>query len=62
MNKNPRWLDDTGDYTTQLYRDYITHYKDPYKPTSIMESRSLFFSWLICVQESFQFQPSAKAS
>ena len=25
----------------------INHYKDPYKPTSIMESNKGFFSWLI---------------
>ena len=42
--KNPGWLGYIGDYTTQLYRDYfINHYKDPYKPSSIMESRKVFF-------------------
>ena len=30
-------------YTTQLYRDYfISHYKDPYKPTSTMECHQRF--------------------
>ena len=29
--KNPGWLFDIGDYTTQLYGDYfISQYKDPY--------------------------------
>ena len=33
-----------GDYTTQLYGDYmINHNKDPYKTTSKMESKSFFF-------------------
>ena len=42
--KNPGWLGYTGHYTTQSYRDYnISHYKDPYKPTSIMESNEVFF-------------------
>ena len=44
-DKNLGWLGYIGDYTTQLYRDYniINHYKDPYEPTSIMESQRVFF-------------------
>ena len=43
--KNPGWLFDVGDYTTQLYTVgiLINHYKDPNKPTSIMESRRVIF-------------------
>ena len=26
----------------------LNHYKDPYEPTSIMESNKVFFSWLTC--------------
>ena len=44
MKKNPGCLGCIGDYTTQLYGDFlISQYKDPYKPTSIMESRRFFF-------------------
>ena len=32
-----------GDYTSQLYWVLISQYKDPYKPTSIMESNQFFF-------------------
>ena len=40
----------------------ISHYKDPYKPTSIMESSKFFFSWLnsgfgsivVCLDELFE--------
>ena len=38
--KSPGWLGYIGDYTTQLYRDYGKNYKEP---TSIMESRRVFF-------------------
>ena len=31
----------------------INHYKDPYEPTSIMESSKFFFLWQTC--EFFQF-------
>ena len=41
--KNPGCLDCIGDYTTQYMAIFTSQYKDPYKPTSIMESRSFFF-------------------
>ena len=41
--KNPGGLGYIGDYSTQLYRDYNCHCKDPYYPTSIMESNKFFF-------------------
>ena len=41
--QNLGWLGYIGDYTTQLYRIIINHYKDPYKPTSIIESNKGFF-------------------
>ena len=31
------------DYTTQYIGIFISQYKDPYKPTSIMERRRVFF-------------------
>ena len=48
MNKNPGWLGYIGD---EILPNYIyiyigiilSHYKDPYKPTSIMESNKVFF-------------------
>ena len=44
--KNHGWLGYIGDDILPSYIGIvINHYKDPYKPTSIMESRS-FFSWL----------------
>ena len=38
MNKNPGWLFDIGDCTTQLCEDFAkpqNHYQDPCQPTSI---------------------------
>ena len=37
--KNPGWLDYIGDYIGII----INHYQNPYKPTSIMESKRVFF-------------------
>ena len=49
MNKNPGWLGYIGDEILPNYIGIIiSHHKDPYKPTSIMESNKFFFSWLIC--------------
>ena len=36
-------LGSIGDYTTQYMGIFISQCKDPYKPTSIMESRRVFF-------------------
>ncbi len=45
----PGCLDYIGDEQLPSYMGIImNHDKDPYKPTSIMESKS-FFSWLICI-------------
>ena len=41
--KNLGCLGCKGDYTTQNMGILISQYKDPYKPTSIMESRRGFF-------------------
>ena len=41
--KHPGCLGCIGDYTTQYMGIFISQYKDPYKPTSIMESRRVFF-------------------
>ena len=41
--KNPGFLGCIGDYTTQYMGILWSQYKDPYKPTSIMESRRVFF-------------------
>ena len=40
---NPGCLGYIGDYTTQYVGILISQYKDPYKPTSIMESSKGFF-------------------
>ena len=41
--KSPGCLGCIGDYTTQYMGIFISQYKDPYKPTSTMESRMVFF-------------------
>ena len=41
--KNPGCLGYIGDYTTQYIGIIVNQYKDPYKPTSIMESSKGFF-------------------
>ena len=43
MKINPGYLDCIGDYTTNYMGILISQYKDPYKPTSIMESRRVIF-------------------
>ena len=40
--KNLRWLGYIGDYTNYM-GIIISHYKDPYETTSIMESKTFFF-------------------
>ena len=50
-DQNPGYLLYRGDYTTQLHRDhFISHCKDPYESTSIMECepRVLNFTLLTC--------------
>jgi len=42
MKKNPGCLGCIGDYTTQYMGILISQYKDPFKPTRIMESRRVF--------------------
>ena len=42
--KTPGCLGYIGDNTTQVYRDFNKPYKDPYKPTSILESNKVCFS------------------
>ena len=41
MKKTPGCLGCIGDDTTQYMGIFISQYKDPYKPTSIIESSSL---------------------
>ena len=57
--KNPGCLGYIGDYTTQLYRDCNNNnYKDPYEPTSIMESNKGFFrgSIVLFIQQGWNLQ------
>ena len=39
---HPDYLLYIGDYTSHLYKVYNSHYRDPYKPTSIMECNKGF--------------------
>ena len=60
-----------GPWLVRLYRGWksypiigiiISHYKDPYKPTSTMESNKGFFSWLILCSSQLPWFFSCLAS
>ena len=42
-NRAPGFLGYIRDYTTQFWGIILNHYKDRYQPTSIMESKKVFF-------------------
>ena len=54
---NPGCLGCIGDYITQYMGFFISQYKDPYKPTTIMESRRVFFVAQLVVSNIFSCSP-----